>query len=289
MPEDEGSRPTAESPDRGAATGGATGAAGAAALCWRRGLDSWKIPDGILLAAPESPFGFSLELFSRAARAALENPRPSPSRERALEALPGGGTVLDVGAGGGAASLPLVPPASFLVAVDESEAMLASFAEAASSRGTPYQLIAGRWPDVAASAPTADVVVCHHVAYNVPDLGPFFRALSGHARARVVVELTELHRLSNLSPLWLSIHGVERPSVPSARDAAAVAAELGYGVQVATSERSSWWEQTDRAEQVAFARKHLCVGPEHDAEIAAYLATPPAMQPRRLATLWWDL
>ena len=93
-----------------------------------------------------------------------------------------------MGAGGGAASLPLAPPAALLVAVDESQAMLNSFAEAATRRRARHELIAGRWPDVAATAPVADVVVCHHVAYNVPDLAPFLRALTDHARYRVVLE-----------------------------------------------------------------------------------------------------
>jgi hypothetical protein len=39
----------------------------------------------------------------------------------------------------------------------------------------------------------------------------------------VVVELTERHPLSGLAPLWLSLHGLERPKRPSASDAVAVA------------------------------------------------------------------
>src|SRR5206468_680590 len=55
----------------------------------------------------------------------------SPSVRRALEALPEGGSVLDVGAGAGAASLPLCPPAAAVTAVDQSPAMLAAFADLA--------------------------------------------------------------------------------------------------------------------------------------------------------------
>lgn len=258
-----------------------------AASRWRRDLESWVIPDEILRSAPEPPWGYSTRLFARAADAALEDTEPTPSRSTALEALPIGGSVLDVGAGGGAASLPLAPPAGLLVAVDESQAMLDSFAEAASRRGTSHEEIAGRWPDVAGATPDADVVVCHHVAYNVADLAPFLRGLTDHARRRVVVELTERHPLSGLAPLWLSIHGLERPSGPTSADAFDVAKELGYGVKIVRFEQTSLWGRAPAEERVAFSRRLLCVGPEHDAEIAAYFDTATSER-RELATLWWD-
>jgi SAM-dependent methyltransferase len=195
--------------------------------------------------------------------------------------------VLDVGAGGGAASLPLAPPAGLLVAVDESQAMLDSFAEAATRRGIRHELIAGWWPDVAAAAPQVDVVVCHHVVYNVADLTGFLRALTDRARRRVVVELTERHPLSGLAPLWLSIHDLERPSGPTSVDAADAATALGYDVNVVRFQQPSLWESAPAEERIAFARRLLCVGPEHDDEIAAYFGAT-AGERRELATLWWE-
>jgi len=65
-----------------------------------------------------------------------------------------------LGAGGGSASLPLAPPARELIAVDESQAMLDVFAEAAEWRGVRHTEIVGRWPDVAPGTPHAGVVVC---------------------------------------------------------------------------------------------------------------------------------
>jgi SAM-dependent methyltransferase len=259
-----------------------------AAWRWKRDLEAWAIPDEILRAAPEPPWGFSPPLFARAAAAALDEREPNPSRRSALDALPAGGTVLDVGAGGGAASLPLAPPAGLLVAVDESPAMLDTFGDAATRQGTRYDLIAGRWPEVAAATPDADVVVCHHVVYNVAMLAPFFQALTGHARRRVVVELTECHPLSSLAPLWLSIHGLERPSVPTWAQAVDVATELGYDVHVVRFEEPSLWDRAPIEERVAFARRRLCTGPEHDAEIAAYYEAAGGRERRELATLWWD-
>ncbi len=208
-----------------------------AATEWRLALESWAIPAEILAAAPESPWGFPPSLFVRSAAAALEDTQPTPSRLQALEKLSESddASVLDVGAGGGAASLPLSPPAQLLVAVDESEAMLDRFSQAAEERGARHQQLLGRWPDIADKSPHAHVVVCHHVFYNVQDLAPFVAALSQHAGRRVVVELTAEHPMSGLSPLWLAIHGVVRPTRPVAADALAVVRELGYGAQIAYS------------------------------------------------------
>ena len=90
--------------------------------------------------------------------------------------------MLDVGVGGGAASLPLAPPAALLVGVDQSEGMLATFADACERRRVAHREVQGSWPDVAGQVEPADVVVCHHVLYNVADVVPFVEALSEHAR-----------------------------------------------------------------------------------------------------------
>jgi len=70
---------------------------------WREDLDSWAIPPEILAAAPETPWACPTGLFARSAEDAVAagKDRPTPSQCRAREALPGGGSLLDVGAGGG--------------------------------------------------------------------------------------------------------------------------------------------------------------------------------------------
>jgi hypothetical protein len=68
-----------------------------------------------------------------------------------------------VGCGAGAASLPLVPPATALTGLDSSAEMLRSFAAEATVRSVPYGVVEGRWPDVAGLVPPAYLVVCHHV------------------------------------------------------------------------------------------------------------------------------
>jgi SAM-dependent methyltransferase len=210
---------------------------------------------------------------------------PTPSRRVALEAVAGGGSVVDVGCGAGAGSLPLVPPATALTAIDSSAEMLRAFAADAATRSVPYGLVEGRWPDVAGLVAPADLVVCHHVLYNVPDLVGFVLALTAHARRRVVVELTERHPLTELGPLWRRFHDLERPAGPDAGLAVEVIA--GTGVSV----RQERWERprvtVAAADRVTLTRQRLCLIADRDGEVAAALEElgPPA--PRQVRTLWW--
>ncbi len=250
-------------------------------------LADWAIPQEILDAAPESPWHFPPSVFARRAEQAVDE-APGPSRRRALEALPEGGSVLDVGVGGGAASLPLAPPAALLVGTDPSEGMLEAFAQAADRRDVSHREVQGTWPEVAGEVDAADVVVCSHVFYNVADLVPFAAALTDHARHRVVVELSGDHPTSNLSPLWRALHGLERPRTPTAQDAVAVLQEMGLDVGSEAFERR-WLRPGDsRDEMVAMLRRRLCVGPERDGEIRALLDAEGEAPPRPTFALWWN-
>ncbi len=255
---------------------------------WKLALGEWAIPDEILAAAPASPWSFPPELFARVAARALADPVASPSRRRAREALSERGVVLDVGVGGGAASLPLSPPAALLVGVDQSAAMLDTFAAAAEERSVTHAQVQGSWPDVAGEVGPADVVVCHHVAYNVADLVPFVDALVAHARRRVVLELTAQHPQTSTSPLWLELHGVVRPTSPTAEDAVAVLEEMGLAVEVERFDRPVAGAQEELADVVPFVRRQLCVGPERDAEVESLLRRHGRAPLGRVVTLWWD-
>jgi hypothetical protein len=259
-----------------------------AAEKWRRALADWAIPEEILANAPEPPWSFSPEMFARRAEQLLARPTDSPSRRRAIEAIPDRGSVLDVGVGGGAGCLPLVPPAALLIGVDQGRGMLDAFAAAADRLGVAHREVCGNWPDAAAEVGPVDVVVSHHVLYNVGDLAPFVGALTTHARNRVVVEISGDHPTSNLNPLWSAIHGIVRPTSPAAEDAVAVLAEMGVDVQYEEFERPWQGMGGSRADMVASMRRRLCVGPERDAEIDALLAADEEMPPRRNMTIWWD-
>ena len=263
---------------------------------WRTALESWALPADFLARAPSSPWALPTDLFvARAARVLIDPPKRSA--QIALDALPDGGSVVDVGAGAGAASLALASRAGEIVAVDQSEDMLAAFEELASRTGVAHEAVAGTWPDVASGVEAADVVICNHVLYNVADLEPFARALDEHARRRVVCEITPQHPRAWLNDLWVRLHGIDRPDRPTAEDAHAALRELGLDVHREDFTAPPADEGLSREEALARVRTFLATGPERDAELLEALGdrlrplgggwTAGPLE-HRLVTLWWD-
>lgn len=172
--------------------------------------------------------------------------------------------------------------------VDQSPHLLDAFTAAAEARSVAHKEVQGTWPDVAGEVEAADVVVCHHVAYNVADLVPFVAALTAHARRRVVLELTARHPQTSSNPLWLELHGIVRPTSPTADDAVAVLEEMGLAVVVEPFERQVTDGEDELADVVPFVRRQLCLGPERDPEIESLLRRHGQAQLSRVVTLWWD-
>jgi len=251
---------------------------------WRRAVDGLTVPRAILDAAPGPAFELEPERFRwRPEEDAAQPVRPS--RRRALEALPQGGSVLDVGVGGGASSLGLAPRPGLIVGVDPLEGMLQSFEASARDAGVATRAVLGNWPDVADQVEPADVAVCHHAVYRVAEIEDFLEALTARARSRVVLELSEHTPLASLNPLWRTIHGIDRPDWLVADDAEAVARSMGLAVgreDVVLPPRPP----AVTPELVAFARRRLHVGPDHDPEIEEYLRTREP-QEHRVVALWW--
>jgi SAM-dependent methyltransferase len=260
---------------------------GTASERWRAELEAWALPEAILSQAPENPWRLPVEPFLSDSAGPL-----TVSHRRALEALPPAGRVLDVGAGGGAMSRPLGAAGAHVVAVDSAAEMLE--VSGADTR------VLGRWPEAAAEAGTADVAVCGHVLYNVPDLVPFVDALTGAARRRVVVEITAAH--PRVSPeekvLWRHFWHLDRPDGPDWEDAVAVLREMGIDPAVESWERQRGFAFRSRDDLVAAVRRRLCLRADRDPEVLEVLGPWLVREegrwrlsgrPRGLVTLWWDI
>ena len=238
---------------------------------WRRDLAAWAIPEHITAAVADSPWVLPRQVFARRADRVTAAPS-GPSYRQALAALDPPGSVLDVGSGAGAACLPLLPHATSLTAVDADAGMLEQLAGRAAAAGSAATTVLGRWPDAAAQAGPADVVTCHHVVYNVPDVEPFVRALTASARRRVVLETTLRHPLTALNDLWLRFHGLERPACPTAADLIRILTAMELATGFTTWHRPGGRDYANFDELVDVTRRRLCLPPERTAELADALA-----------------
>lgn len=250
---------------------------------WARALAQWSIPQEILDRATTSPWIHPPVLFQVPDEINL-----TISHTRAFEALPVGGSVLDVGCGGGIAAFALVPPASHVIGVDHQPEMLEMFAENARKRGVTSEVFEGFWPEVALKVPTADVVVCHHVVYNVADIGAFLQALNSHARSRVVIEMPTRHPLSNMSGAWKHFWNLDRPTGPTSEDLVEVLKEIGIKPRV------QYWsgplrDRSDINQDAEFMRIRLCLPPERLSEVRDFMLANPLPKQREIATIWWDV
>jgi SAM-dependent methyltransferase len=262
---------------------------------WSGDLAAWAIPEPITAAVSESPWVLPRQVFAR--RADRVSAAPSgPSYRRALAALDPPGSVLDVGSGAGAACLPLLPRATSLTAVDTDPQMLEKLSERTSAFGITARTVAGRWPDVAPQAGPADVVTCHHVLYNVPDVRPFVMALTGSARRTVVAEMTTQHPLVSLNALWLRFHGLRRPVSPTAADLIEILEAMGLRPGHEIWRRPGGQDYATFDEMVDVTRRRLCLPPERSSEVADAL-TEAGIDPRDpedlgssgryVVTMWW--
>jgi SAM-dependent methyltransferase len=264
--------------DRAAYADAVMGPAPTAADRWRELQEGRGLPEHILANAPVSPWRHDPKHFTAPAQ-----PADTPSRDAALELLAQGpgGTVLDVGCGGGSASLAVAEYADHLVGVDHNPGMLEVFSADCAARGVSHRAVLGEWPAVADEAGIADVVVCHHVGYNTVDFPPFLVALTMMARRGVVMELTARHPMAWLDPLWVKFHDLHRPEPATADDAVAVLEELGISPTV-----TRWERPPALPEDAEWVAKRLCLPVERAGEVAEALAEIPR-RPRDTVTLTW--
>jgi SAM-dependent methyltransferase len=212
------------------------------------------------------------------------------------------GSVLDVGAGPGRYSLALAPRVRRVVAVEPAAAMAGYLREAVGASGRDnVEVVEQRWED--AAVPPADVVLCAHVLYPLPDVVPFIERLEAHARRSVVLAMMVTWAEPPLmAALWRRYHGDERLGQPESFDAIAVLHELGIPANVrvaAIPGTLPMWSFDSLDEAVDVSREHLILAPDadRDAELRASLAASLTMEDGRLvmpqpqrsvACIWWD-
>jgi hypothetical protein len=162
------------------------------------------------------------------------------------------------------------------------------FEENAKSRGLTSQVFDGFWPAVEADVPIADVVVAHHVMYNVSPVEDFLLGMNAHASKRVVIEMPQRHPLTTAAPLWKHFWNLDRPTQPLPTDLMNVLAELGIEAHLELWDGSMRVE-ADLASQAHFSRIRLCLPESREPEVLEFLSNEPKVAIRNLATIWWDV
>ena len=119
----------------------------ARAIKWKKDLESWAIPQEIIDQAEESPWIHPPVLFQ-----IPDTITETVSHQKAKEALPENGSVLDIGCGGGIAAFALAEKAKHVIGVDHQAEMLTMFSQNAKNRGltsdniSGFNLVGNCWP-----------------------------------------------------------------------------------------------------------------------------------------------
>jgi precorrin-6B methylase 2 len=254
-----------------------------AATRWSEALSQWGIPQEILDQATESPWIHPPVMFE-----VPDHIQMTESHLRAGDPMRKGDSVLDIGCGGGIAAFAVVPPAELIIGVDHQPEMLTMFRKNAFKKNVQCKTVEGFWPAVADQTPIADVVVCHHVVYNVSDIVPFLSALNSHAKKRVVIEMPTTHPASKAASAWKHFWNIDRPTSPTHLDLLEVLREMGIDAHL------ELWEGEMRSainveQEAHFLRIRLCLPPAREGEVLAYVKNSAVVVASELATIWWDV
>ena len=141
---------------------------------------------------------------------------------------------------------------------------------------------------IADEVQAADVVVSHHVVYNVPEIVPFIEALNSHARKRVVIEMPQQHPRASSNSAWKYFWNLDRPTAPTPQDLINVLKEMGIDAHLTLWNGKLPVEQ-NLEDAIRFMRIRLCLPANKDGEIEEFLGDNPPSEIRPLATIWWDI
>jgi SAM-dependent methyltransferase len=260
-------------------------------------LEEWALPDDLLDRAPESPYGWSPELWKRRSQIAREEASDTPTVAALRAMLPERGSLLDVGAGTGRASIAFAVEGVRVTGVEKNPELSAEFRRRAAEEGVIVTAVDGTWPEVAGSVGIHDVAVCAHVVYDVQVAGPFLTELVSRTRIGVVVELTPEHPWSGLTPYYLALHGLTRPAGPTYVDFLDVVTET-CGVrpefEVWIRRGQVWFESWD--EILDHYQKRLVLSEDRRGELRELLSPEVeadggrwfvGSRDRTIVTVWW--
>jgi ubiquinone/menaquinone biosynthesis C-methylase UbiE len=233
---------------------------------WREHLAGWAIPGELTRVVASEPFALDPAMLAPHFAAPL-----TPTQAAILE-LTGEdrqASVLDVGAGRGAAVLPIADRLGSVLAVDQRADMLEALV--VDSERIPSVMVETRVGDFLALEPSLgsfDVVTSQHMIYNVADLFGYLEGLLRHARRGVVLEMTAKHPFASLELLFWRLHGLERPPGPTVADVLQALRLLGCVPRIALApDRPS-----DPVTRLASTRQRLALPKEREPELAELLA-----------------
>lgn len=262
---------------------------------WRRDLEAWTLPQPLLDAVGESPYTWPVHMWRRMQEAGGAG--GTRTAETTARLLGSRGTLIDVGAGTGRASLWAAIAGHPLTAVEPDGEMAEGLRAEAAAAGVAVRVIEQPWPEAAAAAGSHDVALSANVVYGIADLPPFLEALHGAGRRAVVIEVPPRHPRTHLAPYFEALHGLTRPSGPTVETFLAVVGEaLGVSPEVERWERPTVMRFADLQELLDLYRRRLVLPVERTAELADLLA-PDIVErdgwlmlapARRLScTVWW--
>ncbi len=141
-------------------------------------------------------------------------------------------SLLDVGAGTGRFSLALAPLVRQVTALEPSGAMTHYLRETLEEDGASnITTLQCRWED-APEELRADVVICCHVLYPLPEIAPFLIKLHHATQKACYLYLRATHIDTLTAPLWRHFHSDERLMQPGYIHALDVLYELGIYARV---------------------------------------------------------
>lgn len=246
-------------------------------------------------AATESPYGWPVELWKRRTELATNRPDDQVTTGIADALLPSAGVVADIGAGTGRASLPLARGGHRVIAIEKDAGMADGLGSLVRDPGLDVEIVIGAFPDVA-DLPRVDVAMAANVVYDVADIQPFLQGMHDMADGWVVLELTERHPWTEMGRYFRSIHDLDRPTGPTARDLVRVIDEV-FGIEPRVREWSRppglYFENWD--EVLAYYGKRLAVPDHRRRELTPLLEHDLvhrdgrwwAEEIRGFATVWW--